>query len=78
MFYQKTELYTCNAERFKKIVNSVEAGCVSAEAVAKRVNRIIRKRRPAFSHSINRNPLLIMLNMLPKRLQLWIIKKVLR
>lgn len=77
-FHKKTELYTCNAERFKKIVNGVEARCVSAEAIAKKVNRIIEKGRLSFSYSINRNPLLLMLNTLPKRLQLWIIKKVLK
>jgi len=77
-FCGKTALYTCNADRFKRIVNRVEARCIPPERLAERVGKILDKRRPAFAYSINRNPLLLMLNMLPKRLQLWAIKLVLR
>jgi hypothetical protein len=38
----------------------------------------LRKKKPGFAYSINRNPLLLLLNCLPKRMQLWIIKQVLR
>ena len=77
-FCEKTELYTCNAARFKRIVNRVEARCVPPEKLAKKASRILTKRNPAFAYSINRNPLLLLLNALPKRLQLWVIKMVLR
>lgn len=77
-FCQKTELYSCNAKRFQSIVEGVEARCVSPSRIAKKVARILRKRSPRFAYSINRNPLLLMLNVLPKRLQLWIIKQVLK
>ena len=77
-FCDRTELYTCNADRFKKIVNRVEARCVSPKKIATRVLRILNKRKPAFAYSINRNPLLRLLNILPKRMQLWIIRTVLR
>lgn len=77
-FCEKTELYTCNADRFKKIVNRVEARCVPARKIAEKAARILGKRNPAFAYSINRNPLLLMLNILPKRLQLWAIKMVLK
>ncbi len=77
-FCEKTELYTCNAERFKKIVNRVEARCVPPTKIAHKVAKILKKPRPKFAYSINRNPLLLLLNILPKRLQLWIIKIILR
>jgi hypothetical protein len=77
-FCEKTELYTCNADRFKKIVNRVEARCVPPEKIAKRAIFIISKRNPAFAYAINRNPLLRLLGILPKRMQLWAIRLVLR
>lgn len=77
-FCEKTKLYTCNADRFKRIVNNVEARCVSPQKIAKRAIDIFNKRTPAFAYSVNRNPLLLLLNVLPKRVQLWVIKQVLR
>ena len=77
-FCQKTELYTCNAERFKRIVDRVEARSVEPSRIAKKVLRILSKREPRFAYSINRNPLLLMLSVLPKSLQLWAIKMVLK
>lgn len=77
-FCEKTEHYTCNADRFKTIVERVEARCVPPEKIARRMHAILGKRHPAFAYSINRNPLLLLLNLLPKRLQLWAIRLVLR
>ena len=77
-FCDKTELYSCNAKRFKKIVNNVEARSISPNKIAKKAFKILSKRNPAFAYSINRNPLLLLLNVLPKRLQMWAIKMVLR
>ena len=77
-FCERTELYTCNAARFKSIVESVEARSIDPSRIAKKTARILRSRRPRFAYSINRNPLLLMLNALPKPLQLWIIKQVLK
>ncbi|MGN1408648.1 MAG: hypothetical protein ACI4XJ_00575, partial [Eubacteriales bacterium] len=77
-FCEKTELYSCNADRFRKIVNRVEARCIPPEKIAGKVARILKKRSPAFAYSINRNPLLLLLNLLPKRMQLWAIRMVLR
>ena len=76
-FCENTELYSCNAKRFKGIVESVEARCIPPAKIAKRCARILSKRRPKFAYSINRNPLLLLLNVLPKRLQLWIIRLIL-
>ena len=77
-FCQKTKLYHCNAARFKSIVERVEARCVPPARVAQKAVNILNKRYPAFAYSINRNPLLLLLNLLPKRCQLWVICKVLR
>ena len=77
-FCEKTKIYNCNAKRFKSIVESVEARKIKPEKIAKRVLKILNKRHPKFAYSINRNPLLCMLNVLPKRVQLFIIKRVLK
>ena len=77
-FCDKTELYSCNATRFKSIVESVEARCISVDKIAKKSAKILGKRSPRFAYSINRNPLLLLLNSLPKRLQLKAIKTVLK
>lgn len=77
-FCEKTELYKCNADRFKRIVDSVEARSVEPYKIAKKVMGILKKKVPKFSYNINRNPLLLMLNILPMRLQFWIIKQVLK
>jgi len=77
-FCEKTALYTCNADRFKRIVNGVEARCVLPEKLARKAVCILNKRAPAFAYSINRNPLLLLLNLLPKRVQLWVIRMILR
>ncbi len=77
-FCEKTQLYSCNADRFRSIVNRVEARCVPPRKIAEKSVRILKKRNPAFAYSINRNPLLLLLNLLPKRIQLWAIRMVLR
>ena len=77
-FCDKTELYSCNAERFKRIVDKVEARHIEPQRIADKAFGIITKRSPAFAYSINRNPLLLLLNILPKRLQLWAIRLVLK
>lgn len=77
-FCEKTELYKCNADRFKRIVDSVESRSVDPERIAEKVTAILKRKSPKFSYTINRNPLLLMLNALPKSLQFWIIKQVLK
>lgn len=77
-FCAKTELYTYNAERFKKIVSSVEARAISTEKLAKKAVSVMEKKRPKFAYSINRNPLLLLLNAMPKRIQLFAIRQILK
>lgn len=77
-FCENTKLYYCNADRFKRIVERVEARCVPPEKIAQKTQKILNAKNPKFAYSINRNPLLLLLNALPKRFQLWIIKQVLK
>lgn len=77
-FCENTKLYTCNAVRFKRIVARVEARNITPQKLAEKVLRILQTKRPGFVYTINRNPLLLLLNSLPKRMQLWIIKKILQ
>lgn len=77
-FCDETELYHCNAKRFKSIVSRVEARCVEPLKIAKKCARVIEKKKPSFAYSINRNPLLLLLNAMPKKLQLWVIKQILK
>ena len=77
-FCSETKLYSCNAERFKRIVESVEARHVEPEKIAQKAVSILKKKNPKYAYSINRNPLLLLLNALPKRLQLFAIKMILR
>ena len=77
-FCNKTRLYRCNADRFKKIVDSVEARNISPDTIAHKTLKIIKKRNPAFAYSVNRNILLVLLNLLPKPIQLRIIKMILK
>lgn len=77
-FCENTKLYVCNGKRFKSIVDSVESRKISPNKLAKKAYKIVSSKKPSFVYKINRNPLLLMLNALPKRLQFWIIKKVLK
>lgn len=78
LFCENTKLYTCNAQRFKRIVGNVEAKNIPPERVAKLILRATEAKRPRYVYSINRNPLLLLLNALPKRMQNWIIKLILK
>ena len=77
-FCENTKLYSCNAQRFKRIVEKVEARCIPPEKIAQKTQKILNKKHPKFAYCINRNPLLLLLNALPKRLQFWIIRLVLK
>ena len=77
-FCENTKVYSCNAKRFKNIVESVEARSIPPEKIAQKTLKILNAKNPRFAYSINRNPLLLLLNALPKRFQLWAIKQVLK
>lgn len=77
-FCEKTQLYACNAKRFKSIVESVEARNVPPAKIAKKALKAVKKKKPKYVYKINRNPLLLLLNVLPQRMQTWAIKQVLK
>jgi len=76
-FIDKTSLYSVNARKFRDIVDSVEAKAIAPEKLAKKVLDILKKKHPKFAYSINRNPLLRLLNILPMSLRFYIIRKIL-
>ena len=77
-FCDKTELYKLNAKRFRDIVDKVEAKRIPPEKIAGKIDKIISSKKPKFAYSINRNPLLLLLDVLPKRLRFFIIRKILK
>lgn len=77
-FCAKTTNFRCNADRFKQIVNSVEAKSIVPKKIAIKTVKILKKKNPKFAFNINRNKLLLLLNVLPSRMQFWIIKKILK
>lgn len=76
-FCGETGLYQCNAERFREIVDRVETRNIPPERVAGVVFRALRSPRPRPVYNINRNPLLLLFHILPMRIQLLLIRKVL-
>ena len=76
-FVENTKIYKTNSVRFKRIVDSVEAKNVSPDVIGETAYRIIQTKMPRYVYNINRNPLLLILNALPQRLQNFIIKLIL-
>lgn len=76
-FCAKTKMYQTNAERFRRIVNRVEARSTGPEKIARIVEKSMKSRYPRLVYRINRNPLLLLLNTLPDRLQLMIVRRIL-
>lgn len=77
-FCSTTTHYSCNAKRFRSVVDKVEARNVPPKKIAALVERILKKRKPRFVYSCNRNPLLLILNVLPKRFQTYVIGRILK
>ena len=77
-FCENTTIYQCNAERFRKIVNSVESKSIPPQKIAEKVLKILKSKKPKFIYNMNRNKLLLLLNSLPKRMQFKIIKQILK
>jgi NAD(P)-dependent dehydrogenase (short-subunit alcohol dehydrogenase family) len=75
-FCENTKIYKCNAKNFKSVVDKVESRKIPPEKIAKKVVKIVNSKRMKYVYNVNRNPLLLLLNALPDRLQTWIIKKI--
>lgn len=78
VFCANTKRFAPNAQRFRNIVNRVEARKIPPERVAELTVRILEASHPRDVYSINRNPLLLLLNALPNRVQRSIIRKILK
>lgn len=76
-FKKNTSLYKESATKFDEIVKSVESKKIPSSKLAKKLEKILTKRKPKFVYYINRSFLLRLLNILPDRFQTWIIKKIL-
>lgn len=72
-----TKLYKYNSNKFKDIVNSVESKKIEPIKIAKLIDKIILVKKPKFVYKINANKYLKLLNALPDRIQVAIIKKIL-
>lgn len=77
-FCENTKIYQCNAQKFRQIVDSVESRNIAPEAIAKLALKALESKHPRFVYNINRNILLRLLNVLPDRMQVGIIKMILR
>lgn len=77
-FCDSTRLYSCNSKRFRKIVDGVEAKRVPPVRIAHKALSILNAKNPGFAYGVNRNPLLLLLDALPKRLQLLIVRRLLK
>lgn len=77
-FVTNTKLYECNAKNFNNIVNSVESKAVKPIKIAKKLFKISSKNKTKFAYKINNNFLLKLLNFLPRKLQFFIIRKILK
>ena len=77
-YSSETELYKYNASKFREVTNSVQSKNIAPERIGKLVLKILKKKKPKYLYSVNRNFGLLVLNALPKRLQNWIIKQILK
>lgn len=77
-FVENTKMYKCNAQKFGKIVDSVESRHVPAERIADKVLDALESKHPKYLYNINRNPLLRILDALPDKMQVDILGLILK
>ena len=76
-FSNNTTMYQHIAERYKKVIGGIESKTIKTNKIANLMYKIANKKKPRYVYKINRNPLLLIMNLLPKRFQNWVIKKIL-
>lgn len=74
---KNTTLYKDESKKFVKITKKFMGKPLKPVKVAKLIVRVTNKRRNKLTYKIHRNLGLVLLNLLPKRLQCYIIKKIL-
>ena len=77
-FCRGTKLYSCNAKRFKDVVDRVESRRVPPERISGKICRILDAKKPRFAYSVNRNPLLKLFDLLPESARFFIIRRILK
>ena len=75
---KETKLYHSNASKFKSIVEKNESKTIEPIKISKIVFKILKKKNPKLLYKTNINKKLVLLSILPKRLQLKIIKNLLK
>ena len=75
---KKTTLYKENSKKFMKIVKSNEVKSIKPIKIAQLISKILKKKRPRLVYKINQNWKLKLLSALPKRMQLAIIKGLIK
>lgn len=76
-FCNNTTIYKNTSKKFKNIVNSIEAKNIAPQKVALKISKFLKAKKPKYVYNINRNKLLLFFNILPSKMQVWIIKKIL-
>lgn len=77
-FCNKTKIHKTSSVKFKKVVNSVESKSIEPKKIGKFILKILNKKHPKYIYSINSNFLLKLLNVLPSKLQIKIISKIIK
>lgn len=77
-FRNNTKLYVNNAKKFQTIVDSVESRHISAEKIAELALEALESKKPKYLYNINRNPPLMLLNVLPAKAQVFAIGLILK
>ncbi len=72
-----TELYKLQAGRFSELVARFTGTPIAPERIAEMIYKATVTKKPRLAYSKNRNPGLVLLSILPKRIQLFIIKALL-
>lgn len=73
-----TDLYKQESKHFCKLVNDFKGKPTTPDKIAATVYKAATKKHPRLSYAKHRSIGLVLLNMLPKRLQLFIIKMLLK
>lgn len=73
----QTRLYKKQSKKFLRIVKKFMGKPIDANVVAELIYNVSLKKHPKLVYKIHRNPGLVLLNILPLRLQLFIIKLLL-
>ena len=73
----ETNLYKNQASKFVSIAEKFKGKPIAPIKVAKLIYKALTKKRPKLIYSIHQNMGLVLLSVLPKRMQCWIIKLLL-